>query len=133
MSLTPIDEGRGTTSALPQRERSPPSRRERILAGLKSFVAALPFGRKLVPEDNSSQSKPDTREIPDDRDRNSSEKQPSRPLPKRTAPFTQPSQNGSGDNAIELVGEQNGETLTIMFPDHPDTAITSDVFEEVER
>ena len=54
-------------------------------------------------------------------------------LPERSQVFTRPAGDTAAGNPPEPVARVEGEKLTVELPDRPDTSITSDVWERVER
>lgn len=54
-------------------------------------------------------------------------------LPARDRAFTQPPGEAADDNPPEPVATVEGTKLTVKLPDRPETSMTSDVWQRVER
>jgi len=135
MSITPIDEPQSDRPVAADTEATSGSLRRRIRARLRSVVASLPLGERLLSRGDHDSPRPRPRAhtggLADEAVRPPD--CPSVPnLPDRQRPFTYPTRNRSEQNPVELVAVESDDVVTISLPENEDAKITSDVWERVE-
>lgn len=133
MSITPIDEPRSDRPVAADAEVRTRPLSKRIGARVRSVVASLPFGDRLLEWRDREETRPETHTDALADDAVSPPECPSvQNLPDRQLPFSYPTRNHPERNPVDLICIESDDAVTISLPENKDATITSDVWEQVE-